>query len=108
MTFEPMQHIPDLQLIKVEQHHIDMGKPRDGHSCPIYHAIQEVYPDCEINISKIVEIWPHPCVTFEWQPSQQLAKWVSDFDKGLQVNPILIKLIKRSKPSMTADIVREY
>lgn len=82
-------------LLQVEQKHIDAGKPCVANDCPIVHAMRDtghplvtvgvatvtIYRDYVDNKRKLIAMLPLSGRNF-----------VADFDRGLPVKPVLLKL----------------
>lgn len=79
-------------LVRIKRDHIARGKRADNKACPValalakdFHANGGVYVDLEF-----MYIGP-----FRYPVSEQLARWLDDFDKGRTVKPIHIHLGER-------------
>lgn len=71
-------------IIQVKQEHIDAGG-RNGFSCPVSLAIQELLPDRSVYVG---------CISIrfggeeKWRTMpQKVQKWIREYDMGMKVQP---------------------
>lgn len=82
-----------LVKVNVTQKHIKMGIPNEGASCPIACALQELYPDAEIDVegTRVIVTPPTPAqMTFTLAGNAR--KFIDRFDDGKSVKPLKVVL----------------
>jgi len=80
--------------INVTENDIRQGVPEDCNQCPIAIAALRVFPETEIRVGDMIEVYPLNGDDEEWYDLPDSAlEFISDFDDGKDVHPFSFEAV---------------